>query len=91
MTEDQLFAIVDANELSERRKIELKAAVRVYAKALLQQTPCTASLEFLRSEMIKEKQLAAQERIEMEYHKHIRNCEHLQFVIQLIKDSQPMT
>lgn len=39
MTEDELFAIVDKTMLSERRKIELKAAVRVYSKALVAAKP----------------------------------------------------
>jgi hypothetical protein len=46
MTEDELFAIVDATMLSDRRKIELKAAVRVYVKALLQQCNVSGWQEF---------------------------------------------
>ena len=66
------------------------AAVTLTLEQVLQQTPFTTLLEFLEQELRKEKKAADQASREMDFCKHLRNGEHIEYVMKLIKERQPI-
>ena len=97
MTKDEIIKKVEWMTTSS---VELSQPVLVYNDGFkdganfvlqnLQQTQCTALLEFLEQELRKEKKAADQASREMDFLRHARNREHIEYVMKLIKEHQPI-